>query len=392
MGPGPRGYGHLIRWKMLPVFGDAFSVVCPPGLSNPLFSGLGRLEPDPAGERGGDLTPSPGPRGLDGFAPGAGNVFWRGKAAGRVEQVQSKSGRFSMSYDLNLVPALWDAESVRAWFAGRPNYDVQGNEIGYLNRDTGVYFSARLFDAPADADVEEGGPGAPFVAFNMNYARPHVFALEAEPEIGAFVEAFSCSVQDPQGAMGEGRWSPELFIAGWDAGNRFGYQVMTERGMEAGVRAAPGRIETAWRWNVARAAVQAAYNAGGRDVFTPMLMWTVAKSGGAVRTAATWTRGVATMIPAVAEAVILVRPGKPSLMSRITGNTGKLRADVALVPLAELVKAVDMEREPSPGGDVLVASGLNEVFDAAVRDFAFAGNPRAVFDAVPPDRMLDAEA
>ena len=296
-----------------------------------------------------------------------------------------------MSYDLNLIPAHWDADAIRGWFGARPNYEVQGSEIGYLNRDTGVYFGFRLFDGPDDADVEEGGPGAPFVAFNMNYARPHVFALEAEREIGAFVEAFSCRVQDPQGAMGDGRWSPELFLAGWNHGNGAGYQIMAERGMEAGVRVPSERIERAWRWNVARANVQAAYNESGRDVFTPMMMWTVAKSGGAVRTAATWTRGVATMIPAAAEAVILVRPGKPSLMSRITGNTGNRRMEVALVPMAALMQAIDMERETTAGGEVLAASGLNEVFDAAVRGFAFGNSPRAVFDAVPPERLLDAE-
>lgn len=297
-----------------------------------------------------------------------------------------------MSYDLNLIPERWDADAIRGWFGARRNYEVQGADIGYLNRDTGVYFAFRLFDLPADADEDEGGPGAPFVGFNMNYARPHVFAQEAEPEVGAFVEAFGCAVQDPQtGGMGEGPWSPELFIAGWNAGNRIGYQVMAERGMEAGVRVAPVRIGTAWRWNVTRAAVQSGYNAGGRDVFTPMLIWTAAKPGGEVRTAATWTRGVATMIPSAAEAVILVRPGKPSLMSRITGNSGNRRMEVALAPLAELMQATDMERETTAGGDVLVASGLNEVFDAAVRGFAFADSPRAVFDAIAPDQVLDAE-
>jgi len=296
-----------------------------------------------------------------------------------------------MSYDLNLIPAHWDADAIRGWFDARANYEVQGAEIGYLNRDTGVYFGFRLFAAPSDADEEEGGPGAPFVGFNMNFARPSVFALEAASEVGAFVEAFSCSVQDPQGAMGEGRWSPELFTAAWTHGNLAGYQIMAERGMHGGVRVAPDRMERAWRWNVMRSAVQAAFNAAGRDVFTPMLMWTVAKPDGEVRTAATWTRGVATMIPAAAEAVILVRPGKPSLMSRITGNTGNRRMEVALVPMVALMQAIDMEREQTAGGEVLAASGLDEVFDAAVRGFTFGGSPRAVFDAVPPDRVLDAE-
>jgi len=296
-----------------------------------------------------------------------------------------------MSYDLELDPARWDAEAIRGWFAARPHYEVQGNEVGYLNRDTGVYFSFGLFDGPQEPDPEAEGPAGPFVGFNLNYMRPHVFGLEAVGEVGAFVQAFEAAVYDPQtGGSGDASWSPELFLAGWNVGNRSGYEVMAEQGAK-GVRVATDRIETAWRWNFGRAAMQDAYNAEERAAFTPMLMWTVAKSGGAVRTAATWTRGVATMIPAVAEAVILVRPGKPSLMSRITGNTGKLRADVALVPLGELMKAADMEREASPGGDVFVASGLNEVFDAATRGFAFANNPRAVFNAVAPDQVLNSD-
>ena len=28
------------------------------------------------------------------------------------------------------------------------------------------------------------------VSFNLNYFRPHVFSLEAEPELAAFVESF----------------------------------------------------------------------------------------------------------------------------------------------------------------------------------------------------------
>jgi len=58
------------------------------------------------------------------------------------------------------------------------------------------------------------------VSFHINYARPFIFALEAEPELAAFVERFKPMIDDPQTNEIRSDYSRDAFFRGWQSGNK----------------------------------------------------------------------------------------------------------------------------------------------------------------------------
>jgi hypothetical protein len=100
---------------------------------------------------------------------------------------------------------------VHGWLAAQPHAFTVEDRVGFENEATGVSFGF---------DFSEGNA---LPAFNLNSVRRHVFGLEAEPLVTAFVRQFDLEVDDPQAdGMGKGPYSPERFLRGWNAGNRFG--------------------------------------------------------------------------------------------------------------------------------------------------------------------------
>lgn len=96
-----------------------------------------------------------------------------------------------MSYDLFFTfPKPTQRSVVEKYFASRPHYQINGSVV-YQSQDTGVYF---VFEFRSDTDDHQL-VGA---SLNLNYFRPHIFGLEAEQEIRAFVECFQPSIEDPQ--------------------------------------------------------------------------------------------------------------------------------------------------------------------------------------------------
>jgi len=167
-----------------------------------------------------------------------------------------------MSYDLFFrarrkpVPS---SDDLRAYFAKQRHFQVNAREDGgwqafYENQATGVYFSFESHVA-VDPEAPASEPLSLPVAYNMNYFRPHTFGLEAEPVVSDFVRDFDLLVDDPQGeGMGEGEYSPEGFLRGWNAGNAFGYRAIVEMRAreEADIQfdALPAAArEAEWRWN-----------------------------------------------------------------------------------------------------------------------------------------------
>src|SRR5579872_2020750 len=120
-----------------------------------------------------------------------------------------------MSYDLYFRSRSAAAASpdFPAWFRAREHYQVNQAHAVYFNRRTGVYFEFcynEEFDE-ADGGTQSEKPLLP-VSFNLNFVRPHTFALEAEPEVAQFVKHFDLTVLDPQiDGMGEGDYSSEGF-------------------------------------------------------------------------------------------------------------------------------------------------------------------------------------
>ncbi|QCP52451.1 hypothetical protein FAZ95_25110 [Trinickia violacea] len=90
-----------------------------------------------------------------------------------------------MSYDLFFtLPADVAQDDVEAYFRQRRCYRVDGGAT-YENPDTGVYFSFAVDEG--EVPNEQGTGPQRRIAFNLNYFRPHIFGLEAEPEVSAFV-------------------------------------------------------------------------------------------------------------------------------------------------------------------------------------------------------------
>ncbi len=148
-----------------------------------------------------------------------------------------------MSYDLYFTAISGEKIEKKAFaahFNGRRNYKVSKKQAVYQNEDTGVYF---IFDAPDDG----------VVAFNLNYFRPHIFGLEAAPELEIFAGTFEATAGDPQSEMEDGaRFSREAFLRGWNAGNKFACRAMLKEQSQP-VRTWPAKkIEDIWKWNYTR--------------------------------------------------------------------------------------------------------------------------------------------
>jgi hypothetical protein len=298
-----------------------------------------------------------------------------------------------MSYDVEFMVPAGRPEVSRdefvAWFEGRAHYHVRSDQAFFENDATGGHFwfswrDASGVDADADPDADDGDPddtGAPDddlgpagVAFEMNYNRPFWFALEAEPELTAFVGRFALQVDDPQvGRMARGPYDPERFVAGWTKGNRFAFGALAAAGDDAPVALPAATVRAAWRWNLARDTVQATF---GEEVFVPRAVFVRDRS--VVRSCVTWTWEVPTAIPAV-EAAILVRPAT-GLFGR---KTGFRLGIVPLEGLPGLGPVVD-----SVGGPYRLTSGIDE---PAIRAAFQSVNSMDRPSYVGPDTVIEVE-
>lgn len=248
-----------------------------------------------------------------------------------------------MSYDLYFHRregiAIAEADFI-SYFVSRENYGQDGDPGFYANEDTGVYFSFTLSDDRDDDDTETLRPAA--ATFNINYLRPHVFALEAEGELSAFVHHFDLMVEDPQlSGMGEGEYSREGFLTGWNAGNEFAYRAIAERaGPSLGDHALPTeRIESCWRWNRARRQLQ--QQLARDDVFVPRILFF--EGAGKPLATCVWPDGIPVALPPI-DAILV---GRQELAPRRFFGR---RSDTCLVMVAEGQPM--LERFPLVNADV----------------------------------------
>ncbi|MBK7142073.1 MAG: hypothetical protein IPH75_08340 [bacterium] len=163
-----------------------------------------------------------------------------------------------MSYDLFFRARIPEQQPTREqiadYFRTRENYSVSDEQALYENESTDVYF-VFLFDEvefEAEDDREFMAEGLLPVIFNLNYFRPHVFALEAEIEISAFLRHFDLLVSDYQHhGMGDGEFSSEGFLRGYSFANEASYEII---GNEPGdgsplLLLETEKLESIWRWN-----------------------------------------------------------------------------------------------------------------------------------------------
>ena len=224
-------------------------------------------------------------------------------------------------------------DAFREYFRARRHYTVRESQAWYANEDSDVYFSFELPGEREPLDIEEEhaeGYVPEDASFNLNYFRPHVFGLEAEPEVSAFIEAFDPLLEDPQvGGMGEGPYSPEAFLRGWDRGNAFAYSAAAASGsVEEGQLSLPAAvIESIWRWNVQRSALQERL---GESVFVPRVMFH--SSDAKALSFVVWTDGMAALLPVV-DTVLLVR------VDLAPRRFFRRRQDIAVLPWSEVERA-----------------------------------------------------
>jgi hypothetical protein len=206
-----------------------------------------------------------------------------------------------MSYDLFFrsrnADTPFSRDDFARHFSGRPRFEVKDSQAWYANEDSGVYFAFDYVERAGDPDpADDTDPTLLPVSFNLNYFRPHPFGLEAEPEVGAFVRAFDLTVSDPQlSGMGDGEYSTEGFLSGWNAGNAFGFEALASQDLSGSLLTMPAaRIHAAWQWNFNREARQ---NATGDAVFVPRIFFF--DVGGEVQTGVAWGDGIPILLPVV---------------------------------------------------------------------------------------------
>ena len=191
-----------------------------------------------------------------------------------------------------------------AFFQARAHYRIDGADAVYENSDTGVYFVFGLEELPDDEDSDPD-PFPCAASFNINYFRPHVFGLEAAPELAAFVRHFDWAIDDPQNdGMGREAFSEAGFLKGWNAGNALAYHAIARQHPDESLLALPGEaLEAAWRWNRGREALQQELCNRGRDVFVPKISLVAGPKGAeeaaSPRTIAVWPDAIPCALPQV---------------------------------------------------------------------------------------------
>ena len=297
-----------------------------------------------------------------------------------------------MSYDLYLYPERYNQVEIADWFSQRRNYELRGDGVYYFNPETGVYFSFYFETAPAvdEMGCECSEVKAPHIAFNINFYRPHIFGLEAEPEIAAFVKAFNCRIEDPQmDGVGDGPYSRDGFLSGWNKGNRFGYEAIASHGGDGRTVYANGdKIEKSWTWNYNRQTHQAAMSLQAEDVFVPSVLWGRRPGSDAPLSFVTWTLNVPTIIPSFVDALLLIRPKKGILRSLFGGEK---KADMALVDLTDLLKTRVLTQSAGIPDEGWRASGSASAFKVVGAFAFFSSTPSDIFDPLTMDKVLDAE-
>lgn len=279
-----------------------------------------------------------------------------------------------MSYDLYFRPTKpLDLAEVRAFFEER-GYKVSETQAYFENESTGVYFGFDFSPEKADATV----------SFNINYYRPHVFGLEAQAELASFIEEFGLEIEDPQmHGMGNGPFSAEGFLRGWNAGNELAHGVIaSNEGVERPLALPAARNEGTWRWNYAKDGLLDELELNLGDVppcFVPTVMMVVPEGTSEVKTIVVWDVQMAIAIPDVDLVVT-------------HDERGLWAADRAAVLAAIKVDTVwEADRELANGRRLgLRASLVDELDELAAKRVRTLMKP---FKAtrVAADQVLDAE-
>jgi hypothetical protein len=303
-----------------------------------------------------------------------------------------------MSYDLYLhrrdnAGPLTQKE-FQSYFEGRPHFTVKGTLASYENEKTGVYFTFEYSDGK-DPDADNSTASREHIHFNLNYYRPHVFGLGAERVLTPLMEALDLVVSDPQTeGMGEGEYTPEGFLRGWNAGNRFAHQAylaLEQQGEKiiGHQHVLPAKtLRACWEWTYGIDALSDRVHDDDIDVFIPRVMFVLCD--GTLQTLCVWPQLIPTALPEVDQVLVMRDQLPPPFANGVdTAN--------AVVPWQEVRKAASgFELVPGEGTSglqyVLMDYGSAEEAPAELVNFvralpAFGGQ----LEGIAIDQILDEE-
>lgn len=282
-----------------------------------------------------------------------------------------------MSYDLYFTTPKIPRDQFEDYFADNDLYTVKDDQAWYENEDTGVYFVFEYNDKSPenDEDIDHS------VMFNINFYRPHYFALEAEPEVSRFIERFQCGIYDYQTAgMETGPYSREGFLEGWNRGNSSGYRaILNLEDPPDRIWSRPGEeLEAIWRWNYLKRSRQESI---GEDIFIPTIMFMI--KDGELVSACVWPDAISTLIPRVDYLYIVRQELAPRKWLKKT-------EDKCLIRLAEAEGILGEYR--TDGYEMKAYKLPAPVTPAAVHAFvrgltAYTGK----LEGVPADKVLNRE-
>ncbi len=292
-----------------------------------------------------------------------------------------------MSYDLYFKSRdgarniLYD--NFRAYFSDRMNYELSGYQAWYRNDDTGVYF---CFDYGAfDSDELDLDPALLPMRFTLNYFRPHIFALEAGPELEAFIKHFDLMVSDPQAeGMGDGDYSSTGFLAGWNNGNEAAVNsiLQSDDNESPPETLETDKIDQAWHWNKQRRELQKTV---GPSVQVPRIIFIKTPDG--LETGIQWLDGLPIALPRV-DVVLAYR-------DRLAQRSYLIKkSNLAILNYEEVVNHLADFEEHDRDGVVPYHLLDYKRTPSALANFirkheAIEGQPRD--HIVPPDQVLNLE-
>jgi len=224
-----------------------------------------------------------------------------------------------MTYDLyfHFEKEKPSPKELSQYFISRPYYELTKGQVVYQSEKTGVYFIFN-WKMPDDSDGDEEAD----VSFHLNYLRPRIFALEAEPEVAAFIDRFHPIFEDPQIDGMKNKYSQEGFMRGWEKGNfKAGIQALSSRENKkyANTSLPAAEIERCWRWNFNLPKLDEEINV---DVFTPRIRPCL--FNGKIYTAIVWPDAIPIALPEV-DLLIIRR------------KNGLKKVDVLIVPYSSVL-------------------------------------------------------
>ena len=206
-----------------------------------------------------------------------------------------------MSWDADLHVPGDDAGDIIArlndWCREHPLFsqtagDETSGQWWYENEDTGVYFSVEF--GPEEDRLSAEGHTPAEIAVNVNYARPHYFALEAMPVVTTMVAELGCTLVDHQGDEAPEEPAAESLIESWDRGNATAVRVVLERSPN---HPRWSRDEAHAWWQYQRSKSEISEALADEDVFVPTLMLVTLPDSPRVVSVAVWPDAIAVLLP-----------------------------------------------------------------------------------------------